>query len=632
MKKTILTLLTCFLVTAAQAIDTASVISALGSDDYVARQAARLELKQALAEASAPGADKAAHAALEAAVIAQLNSELPLQSRLYLVRMLELFGGSASVNALVALTNDSESEMRDSARRALAAIPGDAATRALADALAKGSNHASYADALAYRGSDEIASRIATGLESDNAAVVSASALALGKLGSKSSLSALAAARKTAPPETKHVIEAAMLDIGLEAKMASVFVATGGSAAVCSGAFQQLVALDPARATEVLRSLCSGPASRGRAAILRHAVACKSDAIRQTLIAALPTLPPADQSVVVATIAERGLSAFEPQVLALLPTTNTALQVTIIDTLGDVGGDASFDALHKAFLADSRNGRTSHALARLKAPSADKKALAAAKSGAGPAARIAAMKLLELRNSPGATKLLNTIAAAPGDAAIKEAAFQSLEKIGDLDSAKLLIDIIMQKGELMRPAQLSLKRLSINLGAAGFLWNEAYKPALDAAADDAARENLVLILDGNDGAETRTYLKTQILNPESGLRDAALKTLARWPKLSSGDTWIEIARSEGVPAETLAAAEKGIKRLLTGSGVTGSDKDKLNLAVKVIKQAPSADFMTSILGCYETLSKGQKKDIKKIFRSLEKDSDVGELVKQILTF
>ena len=629
MKTTILTLFTCFAVTAAAAIDTASVINTLGSDDYEARTTARQELMQAMAEASAPGADKAEHAALEAAVIAQLNSDLPLQSRLYLVRMLELFGSPAAVNALAALSNDSEHEVRDSARRALGAIPGEAATKALVDALNKGD--AGSANALAYKGSDRIASRIEKLLESDDPSVVSAAALALGKLGSKASIPALAKAHKGAPANTVAVIEAALLDIGIDAKAASVLVATAGSAAVRSGAFQQLLALDTARANAMLNSLLSGPEFPGRAAMLRQATACNTGPIQQTLIAALPKLPPTDQCVVVSTIGELGLRKFEPQALSLLSTTDSALRVAVIDTLGDIGGDASFESLYQAFLEDSRNTRTAHALARIKAPSADKKALAAAQSSQDPAARIAAMKLLELRNSSGATELLNAIASKPGDAA-REAAFESLEKIGDLDSVKILISAIMSKGEVMRPAQLSLKRLSLNLGAADYLWNEAYKPALDAAADDATREGLVLILDGNDGEETRDYLKAQILNPESGVHDAALKTLARWPKLSAGDTWIEIVRSEGVAIETLAAAEKGIKRLLTGSGISGNDKDKLNLAVKVIKKAPSPEFKQSILGAYETLSNGQKKEIKKIFRSLEKDPDVGEQVKQILSF
>ena len=160
---------------------------ALGSDDNALRERARTELKASLAEATAPGALGDAAQALEAKVIAQIDSALPLSERLYLIRLLELFGGEASLEVLSGYLHSDEPEVRDSARRALSSIPAPQAADRLLEALREGTpaDRRALIDMLVYRDDSRAVALITKSLQSDDAGLVEASAIALGKLGRK---------------------------------------------------------------------------------------------------------------------------------------------------------------------------------------------------------------------------------------------------------------------------------------------------------------------------------------------------------------------------------------------------------------------------------------------------------------
>ena len=235
MKKTVLSLFAACAASLVFAVDVPSVVNTLGGDDYAARMQARLDLKQAFAEATAPSAVAAERLALEADVIAQLGAEgLPLAGRLYLIRMLELFGTDAGADAAYALLGDSEPNVRDSARRALVAIPGAKAEAYLLAALTQGFevDRAAYMDALATRGAVDAAPAIAELLQSSNPALQAASALALGKLGNDAVVPALLNARNSTSDETKALIEMALLQVGVDANTAYTLAGTGVSGVI----------------------------------------------------------------------------------------------------------------------------------------------------------------------------------------------------------------------------------------------------------------------------------------------------------------------------------------------------------------------------------------------------------------
>ena len=119
----------------AQAANLPDLMTALGSEDYAARNTARADMQSMLSKASAPNTDPAILTDLEDLLLLHLQDVTEPTSRLWGIRMLEWFGTEASVQTLNILLLDSDPEQRDAARRALAANPSESASLVLRTAL-----------------------------------------------------------------------------------------------------------------------------------------------------------------------------------------------------------------------------------------------------------------------------------------------------------------------------------------------------------------------------------------------------------------------------------------------------------------------------------------------------------------
>ena len=638
MKKTILSLFAACAASCVLAVDVPSVINTLGGDNYAARLQARLDLKQAFAQATAPGAVAAERLALEADVIAQLGAEgLPLTGRLYLIRMLELFGTDAAADASNALLSDGDPEVRDSARRALVAIPGAKAEAYLLAALTQGAeaDRAAYIDALATRGAVDAAPAIAELLQSSNPALQAASALALGKLGNAAVAPALLSARKNATGETKTLIEIALLQIGADANTAYSLAGTGSNGVIRAEAFKQLTASDPERAKQVLEVVLAKPDFSGRLLFLQAALASGSAPLCEAVVSQLPDASVNDQVVIVTAIGEQRL-AYEAQLLALLPNSEGILNARIIHALGNVGGNASFEPLYQAFSANTKDNNAANALARVQAPAADQKALASVEHGSDPAARMASIKVLELRNTSGAAAMLNRIISEPADAKLKEAAFKSLESIGNAESIHALLTIITSDDAQSKAAQRSLKRFSMNFGAPEYQWNELYHPVLESAANDAARQAVIQILDGVACQPVIAYLQDILLDPDSSMHPAAMSALQRWPlqeQLYDGDLWVAIASAESATDKERSDAARSLKKLLTHSSHSFY-LAQADLLVTIVQADLPLEYKRDLLSVYEDPTKHfsvahKRRLVTQHLKVVENDPQVGDLVKQI---
>ncbi|MGJ8652256.1 MAG: HEAT repeat domain-containing protein [Opitutaceae bacterium] len=628
-KKTI-TLLACLLASSAFAIDMDAIVGKLGSDDFSSRQSARLELKQSLAEATAPGMTADELRAIEAGVIAQLDGKLPLSERLYLIRMLEVFGTADSAQSLYPLLGDAEPEVRDSARRALAVIPGEAATGYLIAGLSRGAveQRASYIDALVYRGTTSAAPEISKLLQSRDEVLVRAAALALGQLGDKAVVADLLAARDAVSSDQKLFIEAALLDLGVDSDTAYMLAGQGSNVAIRAGAFEQLCAQDVTRATAVLTAILSKPEIEGADRFLAEAM--RHEDTQAFLANALPTSIQDDQLVVVVAIGEMGLSQYESQLIALAEGQSGDFHIALIDALSRIGSDASFKLVYDAFQANPRDSMLAAAVARLPAPKADQQSLETVKNGSDMNERVTAMKILELRNVEGATGCLNGIASQPGDVKVREAAIKSLEVIGDLETIRIFVELIVSQDEQARAAQRSLKRLAQNLDAADTIWKQVFVPALESASSDDAREGLMLIMDAVACEAALAYLRGFAIDPNATLHTSALRTLERWPNATSGEVWLDVASTSGMPEKTISTAEKTLKKWLSKND-RGMEGQLVDLAVLVLKECPSPEFKLAILEVYEQPPSRQKRRIKSAFKQFANDPDIGATVQQILS-
>ncbi|ADE53815.1 HEAT repeat domain-containing protein [Coraliomargarita akajimensis] len=625
MKTAVLSLIASLLVTATYASPIDGQLQALKGDNYTARGDARIELK--FAYANAEGADAAA---IEAAVLASLKSDMPLDGRLYLLRTLEWFGSEQCAESVASLLTDSEKEVRDSARRVLMSIPGDAATMALATAMrsAKGAEQAAFVDALAYREDARAVPMIGAMLKSSDPAMVEYAAIALGKIGSADALPMLKSSW-TGAGEQRAAIEAAMLKIGADKDVCVKIAREGASPGTRIEAFRTLLQLDAGSADEILGELLSVDAAEGRSQMIHAALVEGSVAMQERLVQHASGASMADQILIVAAIESAGLSQYEPQVLAMVPAASDAThKLTLLNALGTIGGDNSFDALYAALLADSKNKYIADAVSRVRAPSADSKALATVQGSGDVAERIASMKILALRNTPGGIDVVNAIAAAPGDRKLRDASFKAMESIGNFDSIETLIALIVNNDPQMRAAQRSLKRVGLNFGAPQKLWNEFFLPALNAAPNDQVRGNIMVILDGVDCRQSLEYLKRYALDKDSELNPIAMRTLSRWSSPTCVPVWFDIAAAS---PEHRDVAVQAIHRTVTSSQIiTKNHTDRVSYIVRSMKKAPDAEFKRQVLSVLDEPPGNIRWMLKGQLKPLLKDPDIAEQVQAIL--
>ncbi len=565
-----------------------SHIANLNSSDYTTRQSARLDMRQTLVDAS-----RAKLRAFEQELLGVIGPDRDFATRDWSIRMLELVGNSASVKPLTVLLNDGDPRVADLARRALAALPASSADAALENATltATAVQQSGYADTLAYRGKP----RARNELDDLLFAGSSDAALALGKIASRSSKAALLEAHATADGQLKHDIELALIDAGLTDKnLAANLARDGQSPAIQAGAFELLLKLDSADALQRLEEVLRDPTDINRRVLLRKAMASR---LSDDVVSLLPNLDSPDQSVVLGAIADQRMSQYESAILPLLGNVSDAGNDNVIEALGIVGSDASYQPLLDRYLADPRDRTVSAALARLRAPSIDKKLLATA-TGSGTAGdRAAALALLVLRNPEGVLKLINRLGQPGNDSEIREAAFKGMEVIGDTKSIGLLLKTVLSDDPDKRQAQGSLKKLSANLAVPDYLWSDFYAPAMRAATSNQLRRDVLAILDGNSGAASAAYLQELILSGHE-LRPDALRSLQRWTDISGGDVWLALAMDKDALVKDQTTARNGIIRLLKSNRVTGNARQRIALAKKAILEIADQEYQQSILDIY----------------------------------
>jgi len=618
--KSILLLAVTLTGTSLAASDISAYIADLDSTDYEARQAARLDLRQTLVSATGAGVRR-----YERELHRAITADQSFATRDWSIRMLELVGTGASVKPLAALFNDPDPRIVDLARRALTAIPAGSADAALERALleANPAQQAGFADSLAYRGKPRARNELDDLLAEGSVAA----AQALGRIGSRSSKAALLDAHATATGEFKEAVELALIDAGLTDELARRLATTGQTPAIKLGAFDQLLELEADAAAVVLNAELQDPTSPLRRPMVRMAM---QSSLRRGLVDQLPTLPVTEQAVILGAIADFKFPQFEGAVLDLLGRADESIQPTVITTLGVIGSDASFAPLLELYLANERDRDVAGALARLQAPSADENLLRTAQGNDALDERVAALRLLVLRNTDGITDLLNNLGQPGHPDELREAAFRGMEVVGNPASVELLLAVILTDDPVKRQAQGSLKKLSANLAVPEYLWENFYVPALQAATSDDQRRDVLVILDGNSGPSATTYLSELILE-DHPLRADALRTLQRWGYIAGGDIWMAIMTSSDSPSTEIDAARRGIVRLLSSTRVTGEDGDKVALAKAALLATDDADFQQQIVDTFDRdLEWGMKHQLQVQFEELRDDPRIAPDIDDLL--
>lgn len=613
----------------ASAQNLTELVAQLDSDQMNQRTEARHSIQQLLCDSTAPTADATAAVALEQEVLQWLKSGASRPAQVWLLRMLELTGSEVSVPVIVTFLTSSDDELRGCARRVLIGNPSKQATIALAQAMmqASGAELRAYIEGFAYRSDTHASKAVVKFLKSNDAATVVQAANVLIELGDESVYPELKAAHAAAPQGSRSAIELAMLATGADTATCLHLIQSGADVGVAEAAFVSLVQQDSDAAATVLKTALAEEPSPLRRSILGSAM--MEPALQAILLDGLAARAPEDQLVILAGIGDQQIAVAESAVISLLGSPDKMVRQQALFTLGVIGGSNSYEPLYALF-AKKGEEDAAKALAKLNEASIDAELFEMVKESADLEQRSGAIRLLTLRNAEGATELFNVYIAPGNPEELRAECLKALQVIGNLETGKLMAQLIVTDDSAKRTAQQSLKRLCLNYGGPDMLWESVFVPALKAAPSDSAREDLLVIADAVAGKKLLEFIKQQIANTGSSLRAAALKTLQRWPHMEASDLWLDLISRPNVSASDIKAARAGLVRMVKSKEVGGRDKLKLNQIVLAVEKAPTAEFKQAMVNLYLQPSAYIQHYLHDAFEQFAKDPDISVEVAAVL--
>jgi HEAT repeat protein len=575
------------------AADFQSNVAALNSSNYGDRVDARNELMDALATASFAESSAAEYQSMLSSLYDAISVEKSGANKAYIIQMLGLFGDEETASKIYPLLGDKDEVIRDRTRKALSALPSSSAPDYLLKGLLRGpaEDRSKYIQGLAYLNHTaawEPISKLL--LKSPDPSTQECAAWALGKLKASEALGSLWAARKTAEGSYLLAIDTALLQIGPGSAGAEELVRKATVSSIRIGAFTYLISEDRLKAHSLLDQVLTKKDSPDRSGMIK--AASESKELQQAVIDAVDQLTNDDKVILTYTLSDQRTSQHEALLIEFLKTGDTELQAAAADALGWIGSDESFKAMADYVAKNLDDDQIMDAMARLNAPEADSYFLSQLDQTGDTASVISAMKMVETRNSPGGTEKLNQIARSSSNSELREAAFSSLETIGNLESLRVFLTIIIEQQPLTRSAQKSLKRLSVSFGAPELQWTEAYRDALMSTSLDEQKASVFVVLDGVPCQDALDLLMQYAFAPE--IKPSAIKTLQRWPTYSVANAWLEFTENDQATELDMQIAVKALERTFKSSSMQGDAREKAKAAAEVFGKSDSPEIKRAV--------------------------------------
>jgi HEAT repeat protein len=516
----------------------------------------------------------------------------------FICRQLERIGTDEQVPILAKMLDDPQAS--EFARRALQQIPGDAASAALREALARAQGDARIGliNSLGERRDPKAADALAKLIADPDAKIARAAVRALGKLGTPEALAALGKAMEGAKPELAEAIAHARL------RCADTLVAAGDAAAAdaaylaiylrapgqkqpslfriaaLSGLVSNLPRVsNPREVTSlVIESLGDpNPQLRGVAAAL-----AKRFTGKEFTAAILALLEKADQNGQVAVLdilAERGDGTARAAVTRLAESQDEAVKVAAIRALGQLGDRSSIELL--ARLAATSGGAVQQAaregMARLRQANLGAEMMAALAAAIDKRETGQAVELIEAlaaRGSREAVPMLDAL-AGKGSPIVRLAALKALGVLADAKHYPLLIEhVLAAKTEAdEKAAEQAVLKLAGRVDSAA----DRMRPVLGALEKASSKKvpALLRLLGRDRGPEALSLVRKWANDPADVARDAAIRCLAEWPTDEVADDLLKLAQEAQNPTHRVLALRGYLRMARTAK--------RLELALPLVK-------------------------------------------------
>lgn len=475
---------------------------------------------------------------LEQRLAALIAGQATNEGKTEACKILCVIGGDASLAPLAKLLEDEA--LAEIACLALSHYPASA-DNVLREALprAKGRGAIAIANLLGERRVSGAVSALSTFAKETGPAAADAAALALGKIGTPEAAAALAEMRAVQQPRL------CVLMGSLRCAQRLVITGKSGDAdALCEqllkpdyplhvrrGAFLQRCHLTQGKPADLILALLkSGPEDLKGAAIAEVA-SIKDRGELDKVLAAMPGLPPQEQSLLVEALGRMTPGWVRPTVLKAAASQEPGLRLAALSALARVGDHTSVPALVSALTTATDPRERSVALLALRDVPGDAagKALLAAAEKADAKDKAELIGVLADRGVAAAVPLMQAASQAP-EPALRRAALRGFAFLSGPETFPALIDMFLahagdpSSGDFERAIVILSEKIEPPAARTDLLLK-----TWDAKPDTATRVALARVLGALATDPALEKLKNSLGDGDAAVRDAAIRALIAWP-------------------------------------------------------------------------------------------------------
>ena len=546
----------------------------------------------------------------ERALISVLQSSAPQAEKAITCKKLAIYGTKDAVPALAPLLADPE--LTSWARIALEAIPDPAADAALRDALEKlqGRLLVGTINSIGVRRDPKAVNGLVKKLKDPDPTVVSAAAVALGRIGGTAAAKALTQSLSAAP-------ESARSDVAQGCILcAECFIAQGKPTE--AGKLYDTVRaanVPRQRQLEAIRGAILARQSAGLPLLLeqlrspdkalfgiglRTARELPGRNVTEALAAELQKCTPERQSFLLLALGDRTDAAVMPAVLAAASNGSQTLRLTAVGVLDRMGNASSVPVLLIAAAdadADVSQAALS-ALARLPGNEVD----AALSDRLATASGKNRQVLITLAGQRHIDSALPAIVRSTGDsdAGVRTASVQAIGILGTDAQAPDLVRLLQatQNAKERGDIEMALLAISSRTGA------RSVPPVLPLARNDdiALRIIALHVLASAGGPDALAAVQSAVQDKDETVQDEAVRTLSTWPNNWPEDSGVAqpllaLAKSDAKTSHQVLALRGYLQYLQSNKQLKNDDKlSKLTEVLPLIKRPDEKRLAIAAIG------------------------------------
>ena len=566
--------------------------------------------------AVAIGQDQAAAEAKQRELIAVLQSNAPKAEKAITCKHLVIYGDEQAVPSLMPLLADTE--LASWARTALEAIPGPAADEALREAMGtlQGRLLVGTINSIGVRRDVRAVDGLVQKLQSADADVASAAAVALGHIGGDRAAAALTQALTGAPAGVRSAVAEGCI-LCAEGYMAQdkaanavkLYDAVRRADVPNQRHLEAIRGAVLARGSDGVSLLAEQLRSddKGRVGIaLRTARELPGRNVTEALVAEMDRLSPHKRSLLLLALSDRHDDAVRPAVLKAAQSGPKELRITAIGILIRLGDVSCVPALLQAATeGDAELGRAAQeTLVRLAGKDVDADLAARLPQARGKLRQV----LIELASQREIQQSLPTIVSSmeDDDPAVRAAAVQAVGVLGhDSRHVAELTRLVQKTAASSERAAIEKALLAVTgrVGAPAV----SYLMPLTRSSDRSLQITGLRALAVVGGPEALGAVNAAIAGDEGDVQDEAVRILSTWPNrwpddADAGEALLRLTRSGGKMSHQVLALRGYLQHIRGNKNLSNNQKlarvkdvrpqiqrpEEERLAIAVLGEAPTA--------------------------------------------